>query len=414
MITKLTVRAFKGLREFSIEPRRVNLLIGANGTGKTNFADLIAFMAGVCRRGLVETIEDFGGLSQVRTRRPGKGRPYKFEIELELGEDLSNGIQKAYYSFALAQSNDIKVQNESLDAVFYDFSDDEEIFPRNFDYDKIVDLKYHRSGNNVEGRGEVSGNRIYKVGDEKELLISSFLYSDRLNDINNYIGSWQVYNIDAMNARRSSIGYEGNLRRDGSNTISFVAQMLRDATQRARLLKDLQEVVPYIEDVRPDRLLSLQTLRFLERDTGTEFQLPEVSDGTIRLLGLLAVLRQRVPPRVIVIEEPENALHAYAIHYILKVARQVAMSDRYPVQIFLTTHSPTVVDEVLSLEAMRETDNQTACFITQRKPGEPSIVPAPEAVMQAIARNLGRPSDFQREGSFGDDPVQPALSGVEK
>jgi ABC-type uncharacterized transport system ATPase subunit len=42
MITQLNVRAFKGLREFSIAPRRVNLLIGANGTGKTNFADLTA------------------------------------------------------------------------------------------------------------------------------------------------------------------------------------------------------------------------------------------------------------------------------------------------------------------------------------------------------------------------------------
>lgn len=143
-----------------------------------------------------------------------------------------------------------------------------------------------------------------------------------------------------------------------------------------------------------------------------------MSDGTVRLLGLLAVLRQPSPPPVIVIEEPENALHAYAIHYILKVARQVAMSERNSAQIFLTTHSPTVVDEVLSLEAMRETDGQTACFVTQRKPGEPSIVPAPELVMQAIARNLGRPSDFQREGSFGDAPAQPelppALSEVEE
>ncbi len=110
MITKLTVRAFKGLREFSIEPRRVNLLIGANGTGKTNFADFIAFMAGVCRRGLVDTIEDFGGLSQVRTRRAGKGRPYRFEVELEIGEDQWRGIQHVYYSFTLAQTNEIKVQ----------------------------------------------------------------------------------------------------------------------------------------------------------------------------------------------------------------------------------------------------------------------------------------------------------------
>jgi predicted ATPase len=153
MITKLTVRAFKGLREFSIEPRRVNLLIGANGTGKTNFADLIAFMAGVCRRGLVETIADFGGLSQVRTRRIGKGRPHKFEIELELGEDRLNGIQRAYYSFTLAQSNDIKIQREILDGIFYDYhytvdeSGDE--IPFGYNYNKTVNLKYQRDGNNI-------------------------------------------------------------------------------------------------------------------------------------------------------------------------------------------------------------------------------------------------------------------------
>src|SRR5205085_2650614 len=117
MITRLTVRAFKSLREFSIEPQRMNLLIGANGTGKTNFADLITFIATVCRRGLSETIADFGGLSQVRTRQSRKGAPYKLQIELELGEDRLRGIRSAKYSFTLAQSNEIKVQKENLDAV---------------------------------------------------------------------------------------------------------------------------------------------------------------------------------------------------------------------------------------------------------------------------------------------------------
>lgn len=199
-----------------------------------------------------------------------------------------------------------------------------------------------------------------------------------------------------------------DLKRDGSNTVSFLSRMLRDPRLRRQILRDIQEVVPYIQDIRSDRLLTLQTLRFTERDTGAEFQLPEVSDGTIRLLGLLAVLRRR-SPQVIVIEEPENALYAYAIHHVLKVARQVAMEEQLATQVFLTSHSPMVVDEVLSLEAMRETNGQTACFVTQRKPNEPSIVPAPESVMQAIAKNLGRPSDFQREGSFGDDPAQPVL-----
>jgi hypothetical protein len=99
-------------------------------------------------------------------------------------------------------------------------------------------------------------------------------------------------------------------------------------------------------------------------------------------------------------------MHAYAIHHFLEVSRRTAMGDQFASQVFLTSHSPAVVDEVLSLEAMRETNSQTACFVTQRRPSAPAIVPAPESVMKAIAQNLGRPSDFQREGSFGDEPAQ--------
>jgi len=85
------------------------------------------------------------------------------------------------------------------------------------------------------------------------------------------------------------------------------------------------------------------------------------------------------------------------------------MAEEFASQVFFTSHSPAVVDEVLSVEAMRETRSQTACFVTQRRPEEPSIVAAPESVMKAIAQNLGRPSDFQREGSFGDEPAQLVL-----
>jgi AAA15 family ATPase/GTPase len=168
--------------------------------------------------------------------------------------------------------------------------------------------------------------------------------------------------------------------------------------------------VPYIRDIQSDRVLSYQTLRFLEEDSGSEFQLAQMSDGTIRLLGLLTILRQPVPPAVVVIEEPENALHMHAVQSFLQVARRVAMADDFASQVFMTSHSPAVVDEMLSLDAMRETDGQTACFVTQRKSGQPNIVQAPASVMKAIADNLGRPSDFQREGSFGDEPTQLPLT----
>ena len=412
MITKLGVRAFKGLRKFSITPLRANLLIGANGTGKTNFTDLIAFIAGLCPKGLSATMDDFGGLYQVRTRQPGVGTPYKFQIDLMLGEDQSRGIRRAHYQFALAQSKKVKVQTEKLDAVVYKRTPGRPLkpgFPL-FDTDQPIELCYQRKGTTVSEWSDALGPSISEFDDEQELLLAAYGRLGELRTLSDYLGSWRVYNIDAAIAKQSTGGNDVELERYGANIVPYVARMLGERRIREQLLTDLQEAVPYIQDIQPDRVLTFQTLRFTEQDTGAEFQLPEMSDGTIRLLGLLAVLRQPVPPAVVVIEEPENAMHAHAINHFLTVARRVAMAEQFASQVFLTSHSPAVVDEVLSVEAMRETHSQTACFVTQRRPEQPSIVQAPEPVMHAIAQNLGRPSDFQREGSFGDEPVQLALS----
>jgi len=416
MITRLAVRAFKGLREFDITPRKVNLLIGANGTGKTNFTDLIELISRLCQRGLVATIEQgAGGLSQVRTRQPGAGTPYKFQIELWLGEDQSRGVKEAHYLMTLAQSKEIKVQKELLEAEVYKRKPGKPAMrgvPR-FDTDQSRTLHYQREGTKVTEWSDALGPRIGEFDDERELVLASYGRLGELRTLSDYLSSWQVYNIDATIAKRATSESDAELERYGANIVPYVVRMLRNSRLRERLLSDLRETVPYIENIQPDRVLAFQSLRFTEQDTGVQFQLPEMSDGTIRLLGLLAVLRQPVPPAVVVIEEPENALHAYAVHHLLRVVRQVTMADQFASQVFLTSHSPAVVDEVLSVEAIHETQSQTACFVTQRRPEAPSIVPAPDSVMGAIARNLGRPSDFQREGAFGDEPTQLQLALAE-
>jgi len=409
MIDLLTVRAFKGLRKFSLTPGRVNLLIGANGTGKTNFADLIAFIASLCPRGLAATVEEgFGGLERLRTRQPGAGTPYKLEIELRLGEDRSRGIQEVRYRFLLSQSKEIKVQLEVLEAKVYKRKPGKPTkkgFPL-FDVNQPVALHYRRTGSLVTEWSESLGPLISEFDDERELILASYARLGELRTLSDYLSSWRVYNIDALMAKQSTGGSAVELERYGNNIVPYVARMLRDKRLREHLLTDLREAVPYIQNIEPDRVLTFQTLRFSEQDTGIQFQLPDMSDGTIRLLGLLAVLRQPVPPAVVVIEEPENAMHAYAINHFLAVARRVAMSGAFASQVFFTSHSPAVVDGVLSVEALHETQSQTGCFVTQRLQGAPSIVAAPDSVMKAIAQNLGRPSDFQREGSFGDEPAQ--------
>lgn len=409
MLTHLSARAFKGLREFDIAPRRVNLLIGANGTGKTNFTDLVAFLAALPGRGLAGAFEAMGGLAQVRRRQPRAGTPYKLMVNLHIGEDRARGIKKVAYHFTLAQSKELKVSQERLQAVVYKRKPGKPERPGvpRFDYNQPIPLNYTRADSRINDWSEAMGPPIPEFDNERELLLAAYGRLGELRTISDYLSSWRVYNIDAVIAKQSAGGSEAELDRYGANIVPFVAHMLQETKIKNQLLNDLREAVPYIDNIQPDHMLTLQTLRFSEKDSGIDLQLPEMSDGTIRLLGLLAMLRQPVPPALVVIEEPENALHAYAVHHFLHVARQVAMSATFHSQLFVTSHSPAVVDEMLSIEAMQETDGQTACFVTQRQAqGGSTIAPAPDSVMRGIAQNLGRPSDFHREGSFDDQPRQ--------
>jgi predicted ATPase len=412
MLTQFSARAFKGLRSFTIAPQPINLLIGANGTGKTNFADLIAFVAAVCQRGLAAAINDAGGLEHLRTRQPSAGTPYRFRIELRLGEDLSRGIKEAHYGFELAQlKNVIKVRQEALQAIVYKRKPGRPSragVPR-FDSGQPITLRFHREDTVIKEWSDAVGPIADHFEAPQELILSSYGRLGELRTLTDFLSSWRVYNVDAAMAKRSTGGSDTELDRYGENIAPYLARILRDDHSRERLLGYMREAVPYIQNIKPDRVLTFQSLRFTEADTGADFQLGDMSDGTIRLLGLLSILRQSIPPAVVVIEEPENALHAHAIHNLVGEARRASMSSEFATQVFFTSHSPAVVDAVLSPEALRETSSHPACFVTQRKANAPSIVAAPDTVMKAIADNLGRPSDFYREGSFGDQPVQMGL-----
>ncbi|MCZ0937036.1 MAG: ATP-binding protein, partial [Caldilineaceae bacterium] len=70
------------------------------------------------------------------------------------------------------------------------------------------------------------------------------------------------------------------------------------------------------------------------------FEAFNMSDGTLRVLGLLAAVFQRPPPSLLVIEEPEATIHPGALGPVLDVLRHAGRS----MQVVVTTHSPDILD----------------------------------------------------------------------
>lgn len=409
MITNIRIRYFKSLKAVNLKLNPVNLVIGANGTGKTNLADAFAFLATAARVSFKEALNDFDGIETVRTRS-GVGAPPAFGFEIRIDEDRKRGIVQADYKFRLTNAREPVIATEQMKAtVFKRKRGGRRAVPGvpSFDYENANEIGFAR---NREGIIKWQGETVKdnpKIVDEDALVLSTYGKAGDLRTIADYLGTIKVYNIDAALAKKGEGGSEDELSRYGENLPTFLKKVLEKPKIKGEILDDLREIVPYIKDMTPDKVFGIPTVVFKELDTGSEFLANDISDGTIRILGMLAVLRQPAPPPLVVIEEPENALHQYAIRRLTEVVDELAHRNNFPIQALFTSHSPAVVDEILKL---RKREGITAaCFVARRERNGSTITAAPTAVMRGIANNIGRPSDFLRENAFRDKPIQTSM-----
>lgn len=77
---------------------------------------------------------------------------------------------------------------------------------------------------------------------------------------------------------------------------------------------------------------------------GKTIRAADVSDGTLIILGYLTLLHLPNPPRVMLIEEPENGIHPQRIKEIINLLRKL-IQNHPETQILMTTHSPYLLDE---------------------------------------------------------------------
>jgi predicted ATPase len=141
------------------------------------------------------------------------------------------------------------------------------------------------------------------------------------------------------------------LRRDGSNLASVLGSLAKDDPKtRDRIVEFLSKVVPGILDVERKPIGKKETLEFRQTVGANEspwrFTAENMSDGTLRALGIITALFQSVngggkQVPFVGIEEPEAAVHPGAAG-VLRDALQVA-SNR--TQILVTSHSPDLLDD---------------------------------------------------------------------
>lgn len=369
------LRNYRSIGQCDVRLGALTYLVGANGSGKSNFLDALHLVSDALTTSLEQALNVRGGLSEVRRR--SSGHPTHFGVRLE----LNLGGAKGYYAFNVAAQSGggFDVQNEEC-----------ALGPKGAaPYFKISSGKVVESSESIKPA---------LVSDRLALVSLSGLEAFR--PIFDALTSMGFYNLNPKLMRDLQRPQEGRLLKSvGENIASVVGHLERAAPDAFATIREyLQTVVPAIHGIQRVAVGPMETLEFFQEVAGAKhpwrFYAQNMSDGTLRALGVLTALFQGnrdFAPSLIGIEEPETALHPAASAAL----REALARASTHAQIIVTSHSPDLLDDGSILPEQLLAVVATA--------GETYIGPVDQASRTTIRDHLFSAGELLRLGQLTPD-----------
>jgi predicted ATPase len=341
-IAHLRIEGFRSLRSLTWSPSSLNIIIGPNGTGKSNLLRCLELISISAQGKLGKYIQSLGGMDPIVW--DGEGRSIKFTVETKpTGSELDPECYQLELS-RLGSGSAYRVEDERLINTHKQKKGTErnpfKFLERSSNRAVIFDEHEHTFVTPDE-----------YVSDEESLLsiaAGPFTINHLIPPFQRGLASIAVYrDLDTRpdaSIRQSAISRtEKRVDPDGQNLVSVLHTLYtgdRDfkndinAAMQAAFGDDFEELVfPPAADQRIQLRIRWKSLK-------REQSAAELSDGTLRFLFLLTVLGSPSLAPVIAIDEPETGLHPAMLPLIAEFA--VDASKR--AQIVFTTHSPQFLD----------------------------------------------------------------------
>jgi predicted ATPase len=313
----ITVKGFKSIASIEkLTLRPVNILIGSNGSGKSNFIGVFAFLHAVREGHLREYVIEAGGAEKIL--HFGSKTTKQIEIHLSFVQEVNQ------YRLELSPTNDDGLYPSSETVFFWDKAR----YPKK-PYD---DFLSSREQGREAGISDKNLDRIPRWVRER-------------------LGGWRLYHMhdtSASSPMRKTAKVNDNrfLQTDGSNLPAFLYYLHeRHQTAYSLIRRTVQRVTPFFDDFRlaPLRLQPNDIrLEWRHKNSDQYFDASAFSDGTLRFVALATLFLQpkEYLPSVILVDEPELGLHPYAIEMLAALMRQASEST----QVIVSTQSSLLLD----------------------------------------------------------------------
>ena len=423
MIDRIVIENFKSLRKVDLSLGRLNLFIGANASGKSNFLDALRVLQGIGNGFTIGEILD------------GKPRSATSEV----WDGIRGGSSNACFAFADAgnsatpptSSDTVTIQARGsldrcsprtweflisfspsarqvtrerleVDAVIYDSDDaidSPETGPR------LAVRCYNETGLSLDAFFASAAPALGQVARGYFAQASSEDATRGMNELMPHIRVADELAAGLANAQRidpqlftlrgySQIDRARRMGDRGENFSAVVNTICEDDDAKKAYLSWLQEL-------RPEEVSGVGVLRgalgeplFMLREGNRDVPAPVLSDGTLRFAAIAAAFFQPDMPRIMTIEEVENGVHPSRLRLLLELFR--SQTEQTGTQVFATTHSPLV------LAWLQEEEEYKTTFFCRRneQTGESEIRPLTDVprLMDVVGKPGQHLEDLFAEG----------------
>lgn len=296
MLDRIIIDGYKSIKHIDLTLRPINILIGSNGVGKTNFISFFRLANNIFEQRLQNYTMQNRAESLLHY---GLKHTKKIEGFLQFTDNT--------YSF--------KLQPQDNGSMF------------------LSKEECHYLG------------RVFMVENQPESHIKDELTHSYTNDL----GQFKIYHFHDTSVGSplrsdANVNDNRNLKSDGANLPAFLylMQQLYPKTMK-RIEMTIRSVMPYFErfDLRPLPFGNKINLAWNDLNAPDKyFSANDLSDGSIRFMALATLLMQPVLPKIIIIDEPELGLHPVAITKLSGLIKSAASRG---CQIIISTQSVNLI-----------------------------------------------------------------------
>lgn len=392
MITRVAVKGYKSLQDVDVLLAPLTVVFGPNSAGKSNLHDALALLARLAtasnlnaafesHRGSPLEAFSFGdhGLAGLMSRQSAK-------LSIEADIDLTDSVVQSV-------ENQIRRAREGLP----DHGQRERkasVTERKLRYGLTVEVRtasghlrivdeyllalradgrprgsrrpfLEKANGRIHLRMEKQAHPVYEELGQDRTVVSKGLYTPHyphISALREELSRWRFYYLEPT-AMREEIPLRevSSLNALGTNIAAFFNSLkAANPQQFSAVEKALHQVIPSIDGIDVERT-NEGFVRLIIKEQGMPISARIASEGTLRVLALLAIANPLEPVSVVGYEEPENGVHPRRLAVVADLLRTAVKQGE--TQFLVNTHSP-VLPELL------EPDTRSTllrCFREQRK-----------------------------------------------